>query len=673
MRKKSAQNNSKSDAGSTPFSDDDISASEHSPPPSKIQEPPKPPTPPTVNDSIDSSSKRKKKRSKSNSKESSISVCDLTQLETPITSSDDDESEIEIIDQVINTRTEYAPSIAENYDNNVNNESPEISINDRHNFEKYTMNGIGGKLLRKAGWNGDKETLYEKDGPIQQANKYLPLQKGIFKHRGLGYAHSHSHNHHNSNTNSHSHSRPTSKQRAKPKPIQPPSRRVFGSTASQRRVPSKPANRSNTADTAIVLGDSDDDDDDNDTEKKQNHRVEPPQNKDNQILNLFGSLNGSRSHSHSQKKNKKRKSKKRKHHEISSSNLVDDDDDVVIVSKGEITQKRINKIPFNQIISRLRVDTEENTKKYIEKCFAGKTKKKRKNKLAVTKMVVSVKDSYSQCKIAVPVRGEHCTHLQPFDAKSFLMRPKKYQKCTTCDQNIKKEELIKSLYFQKIFDDMRLNYDEDIEQIEIMRDGTWKPVIPKEQRRKRQKVMKQREIVGIDDSDSEQPNDSHDSHTEKEDMNEDDNNKDVNRNKNKDKDRSQSVIILSDDSDSGSRERSVSQQLQDMLNGRDKVRDISHHTQETTNKSKSKSKSRQNRTFHDGEQVSNGRDTSNNNKEIDVVDLLDSDDDDIEEIHDGSEDDDDSEEIEEETVDESEIETEIEEVEIEEISDDEDL
>ena len=62
-------------------------------------------------------------------------------------------------------------------------------------------------------------------------------------------------------------------------------------------------------------------------------------------------------------------------------------------------QKRLNKIPFTEIISSL-ADTEENTKRYIEKCFTGKVmngrsdkhkNRKKRNKLAVTKMVISLK------------------------------------------------------------------------------------------------------------------------------------------------------------------------------------------------------------------------------------------------------------------------------------------
>eukprot|EP01084_Bolivina_argentea_P042741 78791_1 len=87
-------------------------------------------------------------------------------------------------------------------------------------------------------------------------------------------------------------------------------------------------------------------------------------------------------------------------------------------------------------------------------------------------MVISIIDSYSQCKIIVAVRGKKCNHLQPFDAKCFLLRPKKYQKCTQCNQHIKKTELIKNEYFQNIFNKIR---EQEIKQIEIMKDGTWKP------------------------------------------------------------------------------------------------------------------------------------------------------------------------------------------------------
>eukprot|EP01084_Bolivina_argentea_P042742 78794_1 len=150
----------------------------------------------------------------------------------------------------------------------------------------------------------------------------------------------------------------------------------------------------------------------------------------------------------------------------------DDDDDVIFIEKNEIKKKNSkNNISYDKIINDLEIENEEITKKYILAQF-GKGRNNKKRQLAITKMVISIIDSYSQCKIIVAVRGKKCNHLQPFDAKCFLLRPKKYQKCTQCNQHIKKTELIKNEYFQNIFNKIR---EQEIKQIEIMKDGTWKP------------------------------------------------------------------------------------------------------------------------------------------------------------------------------------------------------
>merc|ERR1712129_253152 len=101
------------------------------------------------------------------------------------------------------------------------------------------------------------------------------------------------------------------------------------------------------------------------------------------------------------------------------------DNELEIVSKHDVVKRRLNKTPFTAIIGKMKTESEATTKAFIDSLFKNKQRK-----IVITRLVISVKDSYSQSKIAVPVRGNECTHLQPFDAKSFLLRPKKYQKCT---------------------------------------------------------------------------------------------------------------------------------------------------------------------------------------------------------------------------------------------------
>ena len=349
-----AQQNADLCAGSTPITDEDDqndNAPTHPPsngaPKSKSNRPPKLPSPSNhdalPNHASASSSSANDERasgpgSRSSAKES-VSVCDLTQMQTPITPSDD-ESEIEIIDQVTNTRTRYAASLNAKVHRNP---SPEVSINDTHIFEKYTLNGIGGRLYVNQVGKVISVQCTKKMVPYT-TNKYI-LYKRAYIHRGLGYGHSHGHvhvhghnrdrngdrNHNryrsNSNAQSRSHRNKTQSrmqthsQHSHLNTIQPPKRRKFGLGTNRAR--SQRQNRSNTADTAIILGDTDSDDE---VEQKQDNDSVVGRNG---ILNRFESLNAPNTNS-----NMNRKARKRKHHEISSMNLVDgDDDDVVIVNE----------------------------------------------------------------------------------------------------------------------------------------------------------------------------------------------------------------------------------------------------------------------------------------------------------------------------------------------------
>ena len=131
------------------------------------------------------------------------------------------------------------------------------------------------------------------------------------------------------------------------------------------------------------------------------------------------------------------------------------------------TQNRVN---WNNVITRLAVESKATTEHWIQMQFG------RRQGISVTKMVVSTIDSYSQKRIEVPVRGRACPHLQPFDAKSFLSRPSKYQKCTQCNKRVRGQQLVKMEYFQQIFDHLKRFYPK-VERIEIQRDGTWHKVL----------------------------------------------------------------------------------------------------------------------------------------------------------------------------------------------------
>ena len=120
-------------------------------------------------------------------------------------------------------------------------------------------------------------------------------------------------------------------------------------------------------------------------------------------------------------------------------------------------------------IARLAVESKAATKQWMQRFAIGNR--------GVTKTVVSVIDSYSQNKIAVPVRGRHCLHLQPFDAMSYLKRPYQYRTCPVCNDNVRREELVKMEYFQEIFDHLK-KFHPRVERIAVQTDGTWHKLAP---------------------------------------------------------------------------------------------------------------------------------------------------------------------------------------------------
>ena len=88
---------------------------------------------------------------------------------------------------------------------------------------------------------------------------------------------------------------------------------------------------------------------------------------------------------------------------------------------------------------------------------------------SVPKMLISV-IGRNQQRIEVPVRGRDCSHLQPFDAMTFLSRPAQYQRCPQCNKRIRREDLVKMEYFQEMFDHLKIYYSRVV-HIELVPDG----------------------------------------------------------------------------------------------------------------------------------------------------------------------------------------------------------
>jgi len=74
-------------------------------------------------------------------------------------------------------------------------------------------------------------------------------------------------------------------------------------------------------------------------------------------------------------------------------------------------------------------------------------------------------------RIKIPCRGVECTHLQCFDLVNYLMMCEKRPvwKCPVCDKAVLYSKLIIDDYFQR----MLSNVGSSIEEVELLRDGTW--------------------------------------------------------------------------------------------------------------------------------------------------------------------------------------------------------
>merc|ERR1719499_474700 len=123
-------------------------------------------------------------------------------------------------------------------------------------------------------------------------------------------------------------------------------------------------------------------------------------------------------------------------------NAINPMQNVISISSDD-DEKEMNLRTFEDHIP---LETLESTKQRIASHFS----RNRRRSVCLEKLIISLIDSYSQCRITVPVRGTQCQHLQPFDLKGFLMRPRKYRKCTHCNQQIEREDLVKILYFDNI-------------------------------------------------------------------------------------------------------------------------------------------------------------------------------------------------------------------------------
>ena len=85
--------------------------------------------------------------------------------------------------------------------------------------------------------------------------------------------------------------------------------------------------------------------------------------------------------------------------------------------------------------------------------------------------------------LQVPCRPQTCSHLQCFDAATFLQmnERKPTWNCPVCDSKANYNDLLIDGYFQEVLESKDLPEEEN--EIILEQDGSWKPV-PKEDREK---------------------------------------------------------------------------------------------------------------------------------------------------------------------------------------------
>ncbi|CAR24742.1 SUMO ligase SIZ1 [Lachancea thermotolerans CBS 6340] len=94
--------------------------------------------------------------------------------------------------------------------------------------------------------------------------------------------------------------------------------------------------------------------------------------------------------------------------------------------------------------------------------------------LVTTSTVMTLQCPISYCRMRYPSKSVYCQHLQCFDSLWFIESQQQIPTwhCPVCQKKIKIEDLALCEFVEEIIQQC----DEEVEQVEISRDGTWKPV-----------------------------------------------------------------------------------------------------------------------------------------------------------------------------------------------------
>merc|ERR1719219_1602190 len=127
--------------------------------------------------------------------------------------------------------------------------------------------------------------------------------------------------------------------------------------------------------------------------------------------------------------------------------------------------------------------------------------------VATTSLKVTVSCPLGKMRMRVPCRPQTCSHLQCFDAATFLQmnERKPTWNCPVCDSKANYSDLLIDGYFQEVLESKDLPEDEN--DIILEADGTWKPVPKEEEEAKKEEAKKkadENEVDCIDLSDDEE-------------------------------------------------------------------------------------------------------------------------------------------------------------------------
>ncbi|PAA53883.1 hypothetical protein BOX15_Mlig024529g2, partial [Macrostomum lignano] len=99
--------------------------------------------------------------------------------------------------------------------------------------------------------------------------------------------------------------------------------------------------------------------------------------------------------------------------------------------------------------------------------------------LAVTELVASLKCPLGKMRMSTPMRSEACSHVQCFDAYSYLaMNAKKpVWKCPFCDQPSPYGQLYIDAYFQEVLSSPTSS---ELERLQFLPDGSWSAAVDRD-------------------------------------------------------------------------------------------------------------------------------------------------------------------------------------------------